>query len=65
MQVAVAVVLVEDLQQMEELAELEEEVQEHHNQLDNQELQELIPQVVEEEVDLQMIVLVEVPVVQE
>ena len=61
----VAVVLVEDLQQLAELEELEEVVQEHQNQLDNQELQELIPQVVVEEEVLRAIVVLVVTVVPE
>jgi hypothetical protein len=59
----VAVVLVEDLQQLAELAELEEGVLEHQNQLDNQELQELIPQVVVEVEVLRAIVVLVVTVV--
>jgi hypothetical protein len=61
----VAVVLVEDLQQLAELAELVEGVLEHQNQLDNQELQELIPQVVVEVEVLRAIVVLVVTAVQE
>jgi hypothetical protein len=60
---AVVAALVEDLQQLEELAELEEGVLEHQNQLDNQELQEIQILVVEEEEVLLMIVLEEATVV--